>query len=146
VESTISTILVAVDGSDSSVKAAGYAFELAKNNNAKVTFVHVVDTTSMLVSLPHETRSRAAALGKYDTREIFDEVRNMAKRKGLDVNTEVIESPVSAAAAIVRYAKKKRFDLVVVGTRGQSKMNRILLGSVASKVVERCPCPVLVVR
>jgi nucleotide-binding universal stress UspA family protein len=106
----------------------------------------VVDTTSALVTLPPETRSRAAALGKYDIHKIFDEVRNMAKRKGLNVNTEVIESPASAADAVVRYAKKKRFDLVVVGTRGQSKMNRILLGSVASKVVERSPCPVLVVR
>lgn len=70
----------------------------------------------------------------------------MAKQKGLDVSTEVIESATSAGDAIIDHAKKKRFDLVVVGTKGWSKMNKILLGSVAAKVVEHCPCPVLVVR
>lgn len=145
-EPTISTILVAIDGSDRSVKAAGYAIELAKNNNAKVTFVHVVDKSAILVSLPSETRSKVEVLGKYDTHKIFAEVRNMAKQKGLNINTKVIESPASAADAIVGYAKRRRFDLVVVGTRGRSKMNKILLGSIASKVVEYSPCSVLVVR
>lgn len=137
---------MALDGSDCALSAADYALELARNNNASVTFVHVVDTTSILVSLPPETGKQADTIGRDDTREMFAKVRGMARRKRLDIKTEVIESPASAADAIVSYAKKKNFDLVVVGTKGRSGISKALLGSVASRVAERSPCPVLVVR
>ena len=52
----------------------------------------------------------------------------------------------SAADEIIKYAKEKAIDLIVVGTKGRSGMTKALLGSVASKVVTYSPCSVLVVR
>ena len=63
------------------------------------------------------------------------------------INTEMVEtSSASAADEIIRYAKEKDVDLIVVGTKGRSGMSKALLGSVASKVLSYSPCSVLVVR
>ena len=62
------------------------------------------------------------------------------------INTEMVETSMSAADEIIRYAKEKGVDLIVVGTKGRSGMSKALLGSVASKVVTYSPCSVLVVR
>jgi universal stress protein A len=55
-------------------------------------------------------------------------------------------SSASAADEIIKYAKEKAIDLIVVGTKGRSGMTKALLGSVASKIVTYSPCLVLVVR
>jgi nucleotide-binding universal stress UspA family protein len=63
------------------------------------------------------------------------------------VNIEMVETYSSSAAdEIIRYAQEKEVDLIVVGTKGRSGMSKVLLGSVASKVVTYSPCSVLVVR
>ena len=63
------------------------------------------------------------------------------------INTEMAEtSSASSAHEIIKYAKEKGVDLIVVGTKGKSGMRKALLGSVASKVVAYSPCSVLVVR
>jgi nucleotide-binding universal stress UspA family protein len=78
---------------------------------------------------------------------MFGNVAEMAKGHGMKINTEMVEtSSVSAADEIIRYAKEKGVDLIVVGTRGRSGMSKALLGSVASKIVTYSPCSVLVVR
>ncbi len=141
-----SRILVGIDGSDDSLRAADYAMELAKSNGAEVLVVSVLDITSIFKILPRETKKQISALGKQDAGRIFAIVQKMAEKKGLDAETEVIESSSSAADAIINYAKRKVADMIVVGTKGRSGMSKALLGSVASKVVMHSPCPVLVVK
>ena len=141
-----SRILVGIDGSDDSLRAADYAMELAKSNHAEVLVVSVLDITSIFKILPRETKKQMIALGKQDAGRIFVIVQKMAEKKGLDAKTEVIESSSSAADAIINYAKRKGADMIVVGTKGRSGMSKALLGSVASKVVMHSPCPVLVVK
>jgi nucleotide-binding universal stress UspA family protein len=58
----------------------------------------------------------------------------------------MIETSSSAADEIIKYAKEKVVDLIVVGTKGRSGVSKALLGSVASKVVTYSTCSVLVVR
>jgi nucleotide-binding universal stress UspA family protein len=73
----------------------------------------------------------------------------MAKRhvvKTNKINTEMVETSISAADEIIKYSKEKDVDLIVVGTKGRSGMSKALLGSVASKVVTYSTCSVLVVR
>jgi nucleotide-binding universal stress UspA family protein len=50
------------------------------------------------------------------------------------------------ADAVAKYAKEARIDLIVIGTHGRSGMSRLLLGSVAERVVRTAPCPVLTVH
>ena len=147
-----SRILVAVDGSDTSMNAADYAITLAKNNNnneAEIFVINVIDLSPIFKMLPSDTRKQLIRIGRQQASQIFDTIDEMAKRHGrnLKINTEMIEtSSFSVADEIIRYTKEKGIDLIVVGTRGRSGMSKALLGSVASKIVTYSPCSVLVVR
>lgn len=144
--SNLSRILAAIDGSGISMKAAEYAIALAKNNKAELFAVNVVDLSSIFKMLPRDARKQLIKIGRHEADTMLDTVRDMANDNGIKIKTEIIESSISAADAIIKYAKEKNMDLVVVGTRGRSGVSKILLGSVASKVVTYSPCPVLVVR
>ena len=147
-----SRILVAVDGSDTSMKAADYAITLAKNNDnneAEIFVINVIDIPPMFKMLPSDTRKQLIRIGRQQATQIFDTIEQIAKRhdvKTNKINTEMVETSMSAADEIIRYAKEKGVDLIVVGTKGRSGMSKALLGSVASKVVTYSPCSVLVVR
>jgi nucleotide-binding universal stress UspA family protein len=146
-----SRILVAVDGSDTSMNAADYAITLAKNssNEAEIFVINVIDLPPIFKMLPSDTRKQLIRIGRQQATQIFDTIEQMAKRhdvKTNKINTEMVETSMSAADEIIRYAKEKGVDLIVVGTKGRSGMSKALLGSVASKVVTYSPCSVLVVR
>jgi nucleotide-binding universal stress UspA family protein len=147
-----SRILVAVDGSDTSLKAADYAITLAKNNDnneAEIFVINIIDIPPMFKMLPSDTRKQLIRIGRQQATQIFDTIEQMAKRHDVRTNkfnTEMVETSMSAADEIIRYAKEKGVDLIVVGTKGRSGMTKALLGSVASKVVTYSPCSVLVVR
>ena len=147
-----SRILVAVDGSDTSMNAADYAITLAKNssNEAEILVINVIDLPPIFKMLPSDTRKQLIIIGRQQASQIFDTIDEMAKShdvKTNKINTEMVEtSSASAADEIIRYAKEKDVDLIVVGTKGRSGMSKALLGSVASKVVTYSPCSVLVVR
>jgi nucleotide-binding universal stress UspA family protein len=102
--------------------------------------------------LPSDTRKQLVRIGRQQASEIFDTIdEEMAKKTYGDakikINTEKIKtSSASAADEIIKYAKEKDVDLIVVGTKGRSGMRKALLGSVASKMVTYSPCSVLVVR
>lgn len=141
-----SRILVAIDGSDVSMKAADYAIALAQNNSAEILAVNVVDLSSIFKMLPRDTKEQLIKIGRLEADRMLDSVIDMARQNGIKIKTEIIESSISAADAIIKYAKEKNIDLVVVGTRGRSGMSKTLLGSVASKLVTYSPCAVLVVK
>ena len=147
-----SKILVAVDGSDTSMNAADYAITLAKNssNEAEILVINVIDLPPIFKMLPSDTRKQLISIGRQQASQIFDTIEQMAKSHDVrtnKINTEMVEtSSASAADEIIRYAKEKDVDLIVVGTKGRSGMSKALLGSVASKVVTYSPCSVLVVR
>jgi nucleotide-binding universal stress UspA family protein len=148
-----SRILVAVDGSETSINAADYAITLAKNNinEAEVFVINVIDIPPIFKMLPSDSRKQLIRIGRQQASQIFDTIDEMAKshdvKTKMKINTEMVEtSSVSAADAIITYAQEKDVDLIVVGTKGRSGMSKALLGSVASKVVTYSPCSVLVVR
>jgi nucleotide-binding universal stress UspA family protein len=146
-----SRILVAVDGSDISMNAADYAIALAKNDNnndPEFFVINIIDLSPIFKMLPSDTRKQLIRIGRQEASQIFDTVAEIAKRHGVTtkINTEMVETSVSAADEIIRYAQEKGVDLIVVGTKGRSGMSKALLGSVASKVVTYSPCSVLVVR
>ena len=147
-------ILVAVDGSDTSINAAEYAITLAQDNNdhgetSEVFVLNVIDIPPIFKMLPSDTRKQLIRIGRQQASQIFDTIDEMAKSHDVKtnrINTEMVETSMSAADEIIRYAKEKGVDLIVVGTKGRSGMSKALLGSVASKVVTYSPCSVLVVR
>jgi nucleotide-binding universal stress UspA family protein len=155
---TISKILVAIDGSEHSMKAAELALEMAKKESTRspegsseLTALTVLD-----VSKPRRFLSSFIAAPTYGLRELEEErnaanqwmdvVRKKAEDGKIPFRSEIIEGLVSAEATIVDYAESHQIDLIVVGTRGRTGFSKVLLGSVASKVVEYAHCSVIVVK
>ena len=143
-----------MDGSETSMNAADYAITLAKNNDneasSEVFVINVIDIPPIFKMLPSDTRAQLIRIGRQQANEIFDAVEEISKRHDgakFKINTEMVEtSSASPADEIIKYAKEKDVDLIVVGTKGRSGMRKALLGSIASKVVTYSPCSVLVVR
>lgn len=146
-------ILVGIDGSESSMKAADFAVELAGKQGGQVIALNVV-----VSQLGYAYSSGAFGLvtpsaindllekSKQEAQVWFDKIGRKAFACGVRLKTEIVASPTSAGPAIVDYADKNGVDLIVVGTRGRSGFSKLLLGSVASSVVTYASCPVTVVK
>ncbi len=140
-------IVIAIDGSDLSKKAADYAVSLAKQQNAKLLAVTVVKF--------HQTdafRGSTSTLAKFIRKQAeiaenwTDLVRSKAEKSGVRFESRVIKTNASVPEEIIKYAKGKKSDLIVMGTRGRTGFKKALLGSVASAVVTHADCPVMVIR
>jgi nucleotide-binding universal stress UspA family protein len=140
-------ILVALDGSDFSFRAAKYAIKIAKMANAEIFFMHSV------VNPPYgDPRSAGMMISAYikEATELAElwyiNAGNMASEQGVKFAAETIFDVASASDSIVNYAESKKVDLIVVGTKGRTGLKRLILGSVASGVVTHASCPVLITR
>ncbi len=146
-------VLVCVDGSESSMKAADYAVMLAKQNGAQVIALNIVVSqlgyaysAGAFGLVTPNTINDMLKKSKQEAQKWFDDIGKNAVAKDVKFKTEVVASPTSVVPAIVDYAEKHKIDLIVVGTRGRSGFTKLLLGSVASGVVTYASCPVMVVR
>src|ERR687892_90247 len=155
----IKKVLLLIDGSDTSMKAAHIGINLAKKFGSDLIGLTVVD----LMSLPYGYFLTQPGTSLHD--DMLKEKRAEAKRwldkvekftlnaseKSQAVETkyrsEIIEDPYSRVETeIVNYAESEGVDLIVMGTRGRSGFKRILLGSVASGVLLYAHCPVMTVQ
>lgn len=134
------TVVIATDGSVSVGRAVTVALDLAERFDATVHALSVVDAGE-LDSAPDELRDELAAALEERAVDAIGEVRERADR---DVTTAVRTG--QPAETITSYARDIDADAVAVGTRGRHGENRFLVGSVAERVVRRCPVPVLTVR
>ena len=147
-EITIKKILVPIDGSDASLKAAKYAIKAAKCDKAQIICMYVVaipENTSEFVGKPQSYYDEL----KKSTRPWFEEIKEAGKKMGVgdeDITTDIVTDFSSIPQAIIRYASNKNADLIVIGTTGKTGLKRILIGSVAESVVRHAHSPVLVVR
>lgn len=117
-------VLIAVDGSSYGWKTIDYvASQRQLFDGARLTLVHV--------DVGYSDRVMRAA-------------RQRLRRTDLTCKEVVLAGNVGVEVA--KYARKGRFDLVVMGSHGYSAIERLLLGSVASKVLALCKTPVLLVR
>lgn len=133
IKSIYSKILVGVDGSEDSMKAADHAVAMAKLHNAKLLAVHAI---------PSQMR-----LGGYSSKGVTSvSPEYLAREAGIEVETKKTSSGYSAGQVIVDLAEKENIDLVVVGTRGTTGFKKLLLGSTALEVVTYSDCSILVVK
>ena len=148
----INRILVTVDGSENSIKAARLGIDLARRRQASLFVLHVIQTpTYTEVAVPGATASPALTrqyieLAKKDAKKWVADVVKEAEDAGLSARGEIIENVPSAVQAITEYASNLKIDLIVMGTRGLTGFRKLLLGSVSNGVVSHAPCSVLVVR
>jgi nucleotide-binding universal stress UspA family protein len=140
-------VLVCTDFSDPSRKALEYGRDLARTFGASLRVLHVVESVRAgyaldagYVGFPELQKQMEDA-----AREELSAIVTDDDRRTLKAQATIVSSP-SASRAIVDYAKDEGIDLIVVGTHGRGGMSRMLLGSVAERIVRTAPCPVLTVH
>lgn len=133
-------IAVAIDFSEQSLKALDRASQLAKEHNAILQLVNVIDTKSF------------GAVSAYDLKYAEElKKENILKMEKLE--KEALQTGVKEVESIVETGSPKgiltqlpQVDLIICGATGLNRMEKMMLGSVAEKVVRHALCDVLIVR
>jgi nucleotide-binding universal stress UspA family protein len=138
------TIVVGTDGSQAADRALEEAIDIAQRDGARLHLVTAFPDPAVI----RERVTSGATSVQVNLSEIADSVLTRAAErageKGVPVETYASES--DPAEAILEVAKAQDADLIVVGSRGLSGIQRFLLGSVSSKVSEHAACSVMIVR
>ncbi|MDR2845851.1 MAG: universal stress protein [Candidatus Methanoplasma sp.] len=135
-------ILIATDGSEFTKAAVEHGLSLAKLSGGSVTALYVLDqsvysntpASSAVVNI-YETLSKE---GNYATGYIAERGREL----GIEVKEEIAEGVPSKVISRL----SEDFDIIVMGTLGRTGISKLLMGSVAEKVIKESKCPVMVVR
>jgi nucleotide-binding universal stress UspA family protein len=144
-----SKILIAIDGSEHSFKAAKYALDLAKSSSGAQIYAITVTSIPESYHLKEEdvlNKSRKTNNEMEGAKSWFDNFNQQAKENDIQLNIELINSPRPVDYVILEYAEEKQIDLIVMGTRGRTGFKKLLLGSTASSVVTYAHCTVMVVK
>ena len=141
-------ILHATDYSKASARALDEAVALARQNHAELLVLHVIDPVTPYVTgediggaelymkLEETTKQEAETSMK----------KLMEKLRTLKVNAKSLLLRGTSHEQIVKAAKSRRANLIVIGTHGRTGLSKLFMGSVANKVVSTAHCPVLTVR
>ena len=142
-------ILLATDGSAASERAVELAVSLARTHGAKLTALYVVDPypyQGIGASNPLGLQAYMSEAHQYAA-QTHAKVTALCGRAdpAVDLQLRMAEG-APASSCIVQTAKDEAADLIVVGSHGRTGITRVMLGSVAGKVVAESPLPVLVAR
>lgn len=140
----ISKILIPTDGSDNSMRAAEYGIKVAKMLGAQVMVVYVIDTVVLTQIAKVTEREGVERELKQDGQRYINYVLGLAAQAGVKAASLLARG--RPFEQIVHLAKGLDMDLIVMGTYGRRGAERILIGSVAERVIEYASCPVLVVK
>ena len=151
VNTRISKILIAIDGSEHSFKASEYALELAKSLGAQiyavtVTYIPASDHLSQKEVLSKSLVEDSSNNSMKDAGNWFENFTQNANEDNIQLKTELINSARPVDYVILEYAEEQKIDLIVVGTKGRTRFKKLLLGSIASSIVTYAHCPVMVVK
>ena len=141
----VRAILVPIDFSPNADTVLEWAAHLAEEHGSKLVLLHAyhlpVDFQQLEGAyLPPDFWTQV----KTDAAKNLDRYAAELRKRGLTVETAIREG--YPASVIEDEARERRADLIVIGTRGHTGLKHLLLGSVAERVVQKAPCPVLAVK
>ncbi|MGE4554366.1 MAG: universal stress protein [Desulfovibrionaceae bacterium] len=142
VDMKLETVLVPVDDSEHAGRAVRYAIGLAKLTGARLVILHCYRPVPKVLGVPNfenmANRLMAAA------EELLDEYRPLLDASGVSYRS--FAAPGRRAQVIHDTAIAAKADLILMGSKGRTDLEGLLLGSVTHQVLQISPCPVLVVR
>ena len=139
-------ILVPIDFSEYSKKALQYAVPFARQFNAKIYLLYVVEPTVYPADF---------SFGQIGMPNVENELRVKGEHELQELIAKEIKGAVPSQALVkvglpfvevVSFAKDESIELIIVATHGHTGVEHVLFGSTAEKIVRKAPCPVLVVR
>jgi nucleotide-binding universal stress UspA family protein len=151
-------VLVPLDGSEDALRALETAIQIAKKFDGRITLAHIYSVTVTPVMMPEPTTltpsgvpvvtpaevSKMAEAAREVGGRILADGKQKVKSEGVQVETALREG--NTVHEIIKLAKEEKFDLIVIGVRGISKLRELLVGSVSEDVMKQASCPVLVVK
>ena len=144
----IKKILYATDYSKASSRALAEAVKLAKQNRAELLVVHVIEPAPFVAGEEEfssaEMYTKLEDLAKQEAQASMGKL--IARLKKMKVKAQGLLFKGSVDDQIVKVAKSKKADMIVIGTHGRTGLSKLFMGSVAGKVVSSANCPVLTVR
>jgi nucleotide-binding universal stress UspA family protein len=140
----VKKILIPTDGSDYSIRAAEYGVSIAKMLDAQILVVYVIDIVGLQQIFRIAERENAEKELKETGQRYINYVLGLAEKAGVKATSFLAKG--RPFEQIVHIAKELTIDLIIMGTYGRRGTERILIGSVAERVIEYSPCPVLVVK
>lgn len=141
----IKSIMVPIDFSEYSKNALKYAIDFAKQFNAKMYLIYVVEP----IIYPADFSMGQIAIPSADIdlqSRANEELINLAKTIGSGLHVETIIKTGKPFVEIIDTAKEKDVDLIIIATHGHTGVEHLLFGSTTEKVVRKAPCPVLTLR
>ncbi|MDY0388819.1 MAG: universal stress protein [Methanolobus sp.] len=141
----INKIVVATDGSENSKNAVEWGVAMAKVNNAELTAVYVIPDSGATLAMRGEMwakglRDHLHEEGNKAVKYVID----AGEKEGVKVGAKIIENK-SSADGITDFARENDADIIIIGTKGKTGLEHIMLGSVAENVVRYSKKKVLVV-
>lgn len=140
-------ILIPYDDSKCALHAVKVAVDIAKNYKSKITVATCIPKSYDTGNWYTDHRY-VEAMNKKRIEEVkksFKKPESIARKQKIPVKTQILESD-SIVKELVSYAKSNKIDLIVMGTRGKTAWNKLILGSVAGGISQNVHCPVLLVR
>jgi nucleotide-binding universal stress UspA family protein len=141
----IKSIMVPIDFSEYSKNALKYAIDFAKQFNAKMYLIYVVEP----IIYPADFSMGQIAIPSADIdlqSRANEELINLAKTIGSGLHVETIIKTGKPFVEIIDTAKEKDVDLIIIATHGHTGVEHLLFGSTTEKIVRKAPCPVLTLR
>lgn len=141
-------ILVAVDGSDTSNLALQEAIKLAKEQQAQLRIVHVVEDIPLNIDTEYALDEYQEAMRKTGE-AVLSKAEALARESGVTPETKLLQIETLGhriTNLVVEEAQSWPADLIVLGTHGRRGFNHLLMGSVAEGIVRVSPQPVLLIR
>lgn len=145
-------ILVAVDGSATANRGLKSAIQLASDQHATLTIVHVIDDMAIMPALdggyvPANYIDSMLDAMRDSGRKVLAKAEKLAQEQSVPAKTVMAETQGRTVAhTILAQARKAKSDVIVLGTHGRRGLTRVLLGSDAETVLREATCPVFLVR
>ena len=141
-------ILIATDGSKTSEPALLEAIRLARDLNARLRVVYVVDEAYILGGAEFVDRTTIEKAWVKTGQQALERARQAAGAEHIAMETRLLETEVlgeNVADAIIQEARHWPADLIVMGTHGRKGLRHLLLRSIAEGVMRASPVPILLV-
>jgi nucleotide-binding universal stress UspA family protein len=138
-------IIVPIDGSKVAKKAAKKAIYLSKETGVQLVVVHVIEIPYMPSVFEDTTEipyMDVLEIMKQQAKKFLEEIETIAKKQNVTIKQKILEG--HPAEEIIKFAKSK--DLIVLGKKGMTALDRIFLGSVTENVAHHAPCPIMIVK